>query len=204
MSECWWMDRYMDGSIDGEKYRIMKMSLYGNTYRITGPMWGWPMSCQWIPLTNERAINVKLCYVLCLNLYKRLQNLSCVWIEMPRCSCDFIAWVWYEKTDRDMMTSSNGNIFCVTGLLCGEFQIKIRRFSFRKVHLQISSARWQPFSLGLNVLTSHDKKIGQRLCLLLAWKNILYIVYIDGLVQDCSNSIANALDLLQSCIKPSI
>ena len=29
-------------------------------------------------------------------------------------------------------------------------------------------------------------------------------VYIDGLAQDCSNSIANALELLQSCAKPSI
>ena len=27
---------------------------------------------------------------------------------------------------------------------------------------------------------------------------------IDGLVQDCSNSIANALELLQFCTKPSI
>ena len=27
---------------------------------------------------------------------------------------------------------------------------------------------------------------------------------IDGLVQDCSNSIANALELLQSCTKPSV
>ena len=27
---------------------------------------------------------------------------------------------------------------------------------------------------------------------------------IDGLVQDCSNSIANALEFLQSCTKPSI
>ena len=27
---------------------------------------------------------------------------------------------------------------------------------------------------------------------------------IDGLVQDCSNSTANALELLQSCNKPSI
>ena len=27
---------------------------------------------------------------------------------------------------------------------------------------------------------------------------------IDGLVQDCSNFIANALELLQSCTKPSI
>ena len=30
------------------------------------------------------------------------------------------------------------------------------------------------------------------------------IQHIDGLVQDCSNSIANALDLLQSCTKPLI
>ena len=29
-------------------------------------------------------------------------------------------------------------------------------------------------------------------------------VHIDGLVQDCSNSIANALELLQSCTKPPI
>ena len=28
--------------------------------------------------------------------------------------------------------------------------------------------------------------------------------YCDGLVQDCSNSIANALELLQYCTKPSI
>ena len=29
-------------------------------------------------------------------------------------------------------------------------------------------------------------------------------VYIDGIVQDCRNSIANALELLQSCTKPSM
>ena len=29
-------------------------------------------------------------------------------------------------------------------------------------------------------------------------------VYIDGLVQDCSNSSALAMELLQSCTKPSI
>ena len=28
--------------------------------------------------------------------------------------------------------------------------------------------------------------------------------HIDGLVQDCSNSIANTLEWLQSCTKPSI
>ena len=30
------------------------------------------------------------------------------------------------------------------------------------------------------------------------------INYIDGLAQDCSNSIANALELLYSCAKPLI
>ena len=37
----------------------------------------------------------------------------------------------------------------------------------------------------------------------ISWGFILQL-YIDGLVQDCSNSIANALELLQSCTKPSI
>ena len=37
------------------------------------------------------------------------------------------------------------------------------------------------------------------------YKNTKYPhVNIDGLVQDCSNSIANALELLQSCTKPLI
>ena len=44
------------------------------------------------------------------------------------------------------------------------------------------------------------------------WKDGLYIsslywngaINIDGLVQDCSNSIANAQELLQSCTEPSI
>ena len=33
---------------------------------------------------------------------------------------------------------------------------------------------------------------------------LVYLVYIDGLAQDCSISIANALEMLQSCNKPSI
>ena len=31
-----------------------------------------------------------------------------------------------------------------------------------------------------------------------------FVIHMDGLVQDCSNSIANMLELLQSCIKPLI
>ena len=37
--------------------------------------------------------------------------------------------------------------------------------------------------------------------MLTQWRRVIRI---DGLVQDCSNSIANALELLQSCTKPSM
>ena len=33
---------------------------------------------------------------------------------------------------------------------------------------------------------------------------LLEFIHIDGLVQDCSNSIANAVELLQLCTKPPI
>ena len=37
------------------------------------------------------------------------------------------------------------------------------------------------------------------------WSKRNYSMHdIDGLVQDCSNSIADALELLQSCTKPSL
>ena len=39
---------------------------------------------------------------------------------------------------------------------------------------------------------------------LLDEKKIHVYNHIDDLVQNCSNSIANALELLQSCTKPSI
>ena len=38
-----------------------------------------------------------------------------------------------------------------------------------------------------------------------AWKHQIHLaIVIDGWVQDCSNSITSALELLQSCPKPSI
>ena len=35
-------------------------------------------------------------------------------------------------------------------------------------------------------------------------QRLLKLCYIDGLAQDSINTIANALELLQSCAKPSI
>ena len=52
---------------------------------------------------------------------------------------------------------------------------------------------------GIMSLKNFTKKIGFRLCLSNYTEN-----YIDGLMQDCSNSIANAMELLQSCTRPSM
>ena len=35
---------------------------------------------------------------------------------------------------------------------CSEILIEIHTFSFKKIHLKISSGKWRPFCLGLNVL----------------------------------------------------
>ena len=73
----------------------------------------------------------------------------------------------------------------------------------------------------------YDRQRSERLCFLGKSPQYLYLDYfvhfhkhlgstiakslvrfqndhIDGLAQDCSNSIGNALELLHSCIKPSI
>ena len=59
-------------------------------------------------------------------------------------------------------------------------------YSIRKMHLRMSSAEWQPICVSLILLT-HDDHLDNLL-----------------VVEDCSNSIANALELPQYCTKPSI
>ena len=42
------------------------------------------------------------------------------------------------------------------GTNLSEILIGIQAFSFKKMHLKMSSAKWRPFCLGLNVLTCKD------------------------------------------------
>ena len=50
-------------------------------------------------------------------------------------------------------------------------------------------------------ISENDDIFFQWMCQLTLWSR--GDICIDGLVQDCSNSIANALELQQTCIKPS-
>ena len=45
-----------------------------------------------------------------------------------------------------------------------EIVINIQIFSFKKMHLKMSSAKWRPFCLGLNVLTHQALKTWPILC----------------------------------------
>ena len=93
-----------------------------------------------------------------------------------------------------------------------EISTTIEQFSYKKFGLKMSSTKWWPVCLCLSVLR-HWQHLVSRYSFLLSSlfrrdvASILFvitgIIYIDGLVQDCSNSSALAMELLLSCTKSS-
>ena len=80
------------------------------------------------------------------------------------------------------------------------------------MHLKMSATCW-PFCSGLNVLKCLDTIFWDCVHHPSEWKHLDGLVQdcrnsiadnLNGLVQDCSNSIANALELLPSCTKPLV
>ena len=59
---------------------------------------------------------------------------------------------------RQAIIGTNAGIFLIgsMGINFSEIFIEIHTFSFRKMHLNMSSAKWRSFCLGLNVLTDCD------------------------------------------------
>ena len=60
------------------------------------------------------------------------------------------------------------------------------------------------FSYGFTISKTNKTNIYCTVCSIACWGWHQRKHHIDGLVQDCNNSIANALELLQSCTKPPI
>ena len=56
---------------------------------------------------------------------------------------------------RQAITWTNVGILLIgpLGTNFSEMSIEIHTFSFKKIHLKMSSGKWRPFCLGLNVLT---------------------------------------------------
>ena len=55
---------------------------------------------------------------------------------------------------RQAITCTNVGILLIgpLGTNFSEMLIEIHKFSFKKIHLKMSSGKWRPFCLGLNVL----------------------------------------------------
>ena len=62
----------------------------------------------------------------------------------------------------------------------------------------------KPWHLQTRMIKLNDNNLHDLPSKLFQTKYVIYMPYIDGLVQDCSNPIAYALELLQTCAKPSI
>ena len=94
------------------------------------------------------------------------------------------------------------NRFSVFKILCrvrNQLFLKLWLFQIRrKIKIQYTNIHSEIYSKWLYIETVtacvYHHVVTKPMC----------ITYIDGLVQDCSNSIADALELLQSCTKSSI
>ena len=58
-----------------------------------------------------------------------------------------------ERRQAIILTNAGILLIGPLGTNFSEILIAIETFSFKKMHLKISSAKWRPFCLGLNVLT---------------------------------------------------
>ena len=101
------------------------------------------------------------------------------------------------------------------GIVCENRYVLNKLGQFRHLHLTALLTELHP--TGLCQIQTHDHKpqfgrrhhcigvySGARLFIACNWYYTFIYEYIYGLVQDCINSITNALELLQSCTKPSI
>ena len=80
------------------------------------------------------------------------------------------------------------------GTNLSEILISIHTFSFKKIHLKMSSGKWRPFCLGLNVLRQEENRSRSNS---VQNERFVFVSCIDGLEQDYNSSGTNALELPQ-------
>ena len=143
--------------------------------------------CQLDPLLQEKSVKPQSTHKACLS-WNVFENV--VWemaAILERDPLQYINSLW-----------SGEAIWHHKSLLgCeGEFNIRVCSYQYRHSHYKDK----QPFYL-------YDGKPYTGMCLYWISPGSFMLIkefHIDGSVQDCSISIANALEILQSCTKPSI
>ena len=89
---------------------------------------------------------------------------------------------------RQAITWTNVGILLIgpLGTNFSEMLIEIHTFSFKKIHLKMSSGKWRPFCLGLDVLTKLCESV---------WDNVAGIVRLLKSFNNCS-AFLNVLEVL--------
>ena len=83
---------------------------------------------------------------------------------------------------RQAIIWTNAGIFLIGswGTNFSELLIGIHTFSFKKIHLKMSSVKWRPFCLGLNVLINYDVCLPQSVSSPLpSWHDVSQYHYIN-------------------------
>ena len=76
---------------------------------------------------------------------------------------------------RKAITWTNAGILLIgpLGTNFSEILIEIPKFSFKKMHLKVSSGKWRPFCLGLNELMYASPGFSELIIMLIHWKGIV-------------------------------
>ena len=167
------------------------ISWHGYAFYITGPLWGESTSDWWSPFPKGQYIQSFVFIVVCAWTSCWTWS-SCWWLEMPWHLCDITVknwrnWLKFNSSppSAHICVSKLGSIASGNGLSpvrhqaitwthadllsirpletnFSEIWIKIPNFSFKKMHLKMSSAqKWRPFCPGdeLMVLSGSNKAI---------------------------------------------
>ena len=116
-----------------------------------------------------------------LSIHNALVNMS---ITRPVCQEGIFSNTRSESKIYRMLGRSLSNI--LSGLLTANFEVLITQIIFSL----IAMTRFSHYYRVHNQANGHNTEMQQG--------------HVNGLVQDCSNSVVNALELLQSCTKPSM
>ena len=113
----------------------MMTSSNGNIFRVSGPLWGESTEHRWVPLTKASGTEL-WCFFICawtnawannrdaVDLRRHGAHYDVTVMELDAIAFQRSNWQFPAQPRllfKFMMTSSNGNLFRVTGHLCGEF-----------------------------------------------------------------------------------
>ena len=100
---------------------------------------------------------------------------------------------------------TNGGILLIwpLGTNFSEISIDIHTFSFKKIHFKMSSGKWQPFCLGLNVLMAYARRAPMMTCALDPQEHIQLTFgsnYRIIMSRKCSKNVSNFVQASMSSI----